>query len=52
VSGGWSAWQASRVEVKEDEEAKKLKKQDLLSEVVNALIERITVETANATGYD
>jgi 3-mercaptopyruvate sulfurtransferase SseA len=50
VSGGWSAWQAARVEVKQDQEAKKQKKQDLPSEVVDALIERTTVDSANAAG--
>src|SRR5580765_796691 len=41
VSGHWSAWQAARVEVKQQEEEKKRAKEDLAGEVV----ERIVAET-------
>jgi hypothetical protein len=44
VSGHWSAWQAARVEVQQQEDAKRTKKQDVPGEVVAALIERTTVE--------
>jgi hypothetical protein len=42
VSGHWSAWQAARVEVNQQEEAKKADKQDLVGDVVKALLERTT----------
>jgi hypothetical protein len=36
---------AARVEVKQDQEAKKQQKYDLLSEVVDAIVARTTVES-------
>jgi hypothetical protein len=45
VSGHWSAWQAARVEVKQDREAKKETKRDLPGELVDAIVERTTVES-------
>ena len=44
VSGHWSAWQAARVEVKQEEEAKKREDEDLPREVVEHMIERTTIE--------
>jgi hypothetical protein len=41
VSGHWSAWQAARVEVKQQEEERKRAKEDLAGEVV----ERVVAET-------
>lgn len=41
VSGHWSAWQAARVEVQQQEAAKEATEQDLAEEVV----ERIVAET-------
>jgi hypothetical protein len=46
VSGHWSAWQAARVEVKQDKEAKKQQKRDLPNEVVDAIIERTTLRSS------
>jgi hypothetical protein len=39
VSGHWSAWQAARVEVNQDVEAKKCSKQDLAQDVVDKIVD-------------
>jgi hypothetical protein len=52
VSGHWSAWQAARVEVAQLEDARKRDKEDLVAEVVAALLARTNVEPASATGQD
>lgn len=44
VSGHWSAWQAARVEVRQEEEAKKHEKEDLPGEVVERLVTETTVD--------
>lgn len=44
VSGHWSAWQASRVEVKQEEEAKA--GSDVAGEVVERLVEETDVQPA------
>jgi hypothetical protein len=46
VSGHWSAWQAARVEVAQMEDAEKRDKEDLVAEVVAALLARTNVEPA------
>lgn len=46
VSGHWSAWQAARVEVQQQEEAKAREKEDLVADVVAALLARTTLERA------
>ncbi|MEE9094945.1 hypothetical protein [Pseudarthrobacter phenanthrenivorans] len=46
VSGHWSAWQAARVEVAQQEDAKRREKEDLVAEVVEALLARTNVEPA------
>ena len=38
VSGHWSAWQAARVEVNQDIEAKKRSKQDVAQDVVDKIV--------------
>lgn len=48
VSGHWSAWQAARVEVAQQEDAKRREKEDLVAEVVEALLARTNVEPAEA----
>lgn len=48
VSGHWSAWQAARVEVAQMEDAKRRDKEDLVAEVVEALLARTNVEPAGA----
>jgi hypothetical protein len=44
VAGHWSAWQASRVEVKQEEEAVKRAREDAPKEIVDALVEKTDVE--------
>ncbi|HET8877856.1 MAG TPA: hypothetical protein VFN00_00240 [Arthrobacter sp.] len=46
VSGHWSAWQAARVEVAQMEDARRRDKEDLVAEVVAALLARTNVEPA------
>ncbi|MDT5015857.1 MAG: hypothetical protein QOD39_2017 [Mycobacterium sp.] len=46
VSGHWSAWQAARVEVNQEQAAKVAKKEDVAGDVVEALVERTTIEQA------
>jgi hypothetical protein len=47
VSGHWSAWQAARVEVKQEEAAaEKQEEEDVAGDVVDAVIERTSVEPA------
>ena len=52
VSGHWSAWQAARVEVAQMEDAKRRDKEDLVAEVVEALLARTNVEPAGAPACD
>jgi len=49
VSGHWSAWQAARVEVKQEEAQRAAEEQDTAAEVVEALVERTTIEPAQMT---
>ena len=44
VSGHWSAWQAARVEVAQEREAKKHQKEDIPGDVVAALIEHTNIK--------
>ena len=44
VSGHWSAWQAARVEVKQEEAQREARSQDVATDVVSALIEKTTIE--------
>jgi hypothetical protein len=46
VSGHWSAWQAARVEVNQEAEAKLRAEEDIAGQVVDAVIEKTTVEPA------
>jgi hypothetical protein len=46
VSGHWSAWQAARVEVRQDEEAKRAEAEPVEQRVVDKLVEHTTVELA------
>jgi hypothetical protein len=48
VSGHWSAWQAARVEVKQEEAQKATEKQDVASDVVKALVEKTSIEPERA----
>ncbi len=47
VSGHWSAWQAARVEVQQQDDAKRKDEEDVPSEVVDALVERTDVSLAD-----
>ena len=48
VSGHWSAWQAARVEVKQEEAQLAAKEQDVAADVVSALVEKTTIEPDTA----
>ena len=43
VSGHWSAWQAARVEVNQQEEEAKRREEDVPGEVVDRMVERTDV---------
>jgi hypothetical protein len=47
VSGHWSAWQAARVEVNQNEEAKRRDDEDLPGEVVARLVDETTIAPSN-----
>jgi hypothetical protein len=47
VSGHWSAWQAARVEVKQQEDANRMREQDVPSEVVDRIVETTTLSRAD-----
>jgi hypothetical protein len=47
VSGHWSAWQAARVEVAQMEDAEKRDKEDLVAEVVAALLARTDLKPSS-----
>ncbi|MDP9989367.1 hypothetical protein J2S98_004557 [Arthrobacter oryzae] len=49
VSGHWSAWQAARVEVAQLEDARKREKEDLVADVVAALLAKTNVEPATGS---
>ncbi len=49
VSGHWSAWQAARVEVRQHEEAKQAQQRDIANDVVDAIVDRTTLEPAQLT---
>ncbi|WP_394769749.1 hypothetical protein [Lacisediminihabitans sp.] len=46
VSGHWSAWQAARVEVKQEEEARTRAAEDLPGAVVKEVLKNTTLEEA------
>jgi cobalamin biosynthesis protein CobD/CbiB len=48
VSGHWTAWQAARVEVNQQREAQRREESDPAAEVLEALVERTTIEAAPA----
>jgi len=49
VSGHWSAWQAARVEVTQEAEAKERAQDDVAGNVVQELIQKTTIEEAPGT---
>jgi hypothetical protein len=46
VSGHWSAWQAARVEVNQELEARKRDKEDVASDVVAKIVEETDIKPA------
>lgn len=44
VSGHWSAWQAARVEVTQDKEAKQREEEDLPGDIGDRIVEETDVE--------
>lgn len=44
VSGHWSAWQAARVEVRQQQEAQHKEQQDVPGDVVEAIIAKTTLD--------
>ena len=48
VSGHWSAWQAARVEVRQEQEAKRAEEEPVEQRVIEKLVEETTVELAPA----
>jgi hypothetical protein len=49
VSGHWSAWQAARVEVQQQEDAKRAKEEDVGEQVVRELVDKTDVEPEPAS---
>jgi hypothetical protein len=45
VSGHWSAWQAARVEVEQQREARLHQEEDIPGDVVTRIVERTTLES-------
>ena len=50
VSGHWSAWQASRVEVEQMAEAEELRKNPVEARVVAEMVDKTEINAANADG--
>jgi hypothetical protein len=46
VSGHWAAWQAARIEVEQEREARARKREDLAGDVVERLVEETEISTA------
>ncbi len=47
VSGHWSAWQAARVEVNQQQEADERRKEDVPGAIVERLVEETNIESPN-----
>ena len=50
VSGHWSTWQAARIEVKQEEEARERERQDVPAEVVEKIVQETTVQGEKSEG--
>ncbi len=48
VSGHWSAWQAARVEVNQEREAREREEQDISGEIVERLVAETDLEPTSA----
>jgi len=44
VSGHWSAWQAARVEVKQEEDSRRVQKESVPQEVVREILDKTDVQ--------
>ena len=49
VAGHWSAWQAARVEVRQEEEAAKRESEDIPGDVVNKIVQHTNVDLAEGS---
>ena len=49
VSGHWSAWQAARVEVKQEKEEEEHRKEDLPDEIAKRVVERLQAQHVSPT---
>jgi hypothetical protein len=49
VSGHWSAWQAARVEVQQQEDAKRAERRDVPEEVVQKILDRTDIQSNPST---
>jgi hypothetical protein len=47
VSGHWSAWQAARVEVKQQQDARRRAEEDIPADVVERIVEETTIARAD-----
>jgi uncharacterized membrane protein len=50
VSGHWSTWQAARIEVKQEEEAREREDQDIPADVVEKIVQDTTVQGETRDG--
>ena len=49
VSGHWSAWQAARVEVKQEKEEEEHRKEDLPDEIARRVVELVQAQQVSAS---
>jgi len=49
VSGHWSAWQAARVEVKQEKEEEEHRKEDLPDEIARRVVELLQAQQVSAS---
>ena len=49
VSGHWSAWQAARVEVKQEKEEEEHRKEDLPDEIARRVVEQLQAQQVPTT---
>ena len=49
VSGHWSAWQAARTEVKQEEDEKRREQEDIADDVVEKVVEKTELQPDSAS---
>jgi hypothetical protein len=49
VSGHWSAWQAARTEVKQEEDARRREEENLAADVVEEMLDKTEVQPDSAS---